>query len=75
VTLAEIPIKGEGQFSASYENTHTQKSKIAKIILNNNRHIGDITIPDLKLYYRAMVIIINYNNNNNNNNNNRIVFP
>jgi hypothetical protein len=32
-----------------------QKLKIAKIILNIKRTLGGITIPDLKLYYRAIV--------------------
>jgi hypothetical protein len=58
-----IPIKIPTQFfkdmaKAIHKLTWKRKKKtrIAKTILNNKRTAKGITIPELKLYYRAIVI-------------------
>ena len=57
-----IPIKIPTQFFTELEKAIckfiriTKKSRISKTILNNNRISGQITITELKLYYRVMVI-------------------
>ena len=57
-----IPIKIPAQFSIESGRAiskffwNNKKPKIAKSILNNKRTSGGITIPDLMLYYRAIVI-------------------
>jgi hypothetical protein len=35
---------------------NTKKLNIAKVLLNNKRTSGEITLSDLKLYFRAIVI-------------------
>jgi hypothetical protein len=56
-----VPIKIPTQFFTELEREicrffwNKRKPKIAKTIINNNRTSCGITIPDFKLYYRAMV--------------------
>ena len=54
-----ISIKIPTQFFTDLERAiphMKKKNRIAKTILNNKRISGEITIPDLKLYYRAISI-------------------
>ena len=57
-----IPIKIPNQFFIELERAigklicNNKKPRMLKTILHNKRSPGGITIPDLKLYYRAIVI-------------------
>jgi hypothetical protein len=58
----EIPIKIRSQFLIELERAilkfiwNNKNYKIAKTLLNNKRTCEGITIPDLKLCYRAIMI-------------------
>jgi hypothetical protein len=57
-----IPIKISTQFFTELERAickfiwNNKKTRTAKTLLNKKRSFGGITMPDLKLYYRAIVI-------------------
>jgi hypothetical protein len=57
-----IPIKIPTQCFTELERTickfiwNTKKTRIRKTLLNDKRTSGGITMPDLNLYYRAIVI-------------------
>ena len=57
-TFNVIPIKILTQLFDELQRAiwNNQKPRIAKTLLKDKRTSGGITMPDLKLYYRAIVI-------------------
>ena len=57
-----VPIKIPTQFFIEFKRTickfiwNNKKPMIAKTLLKDKRTSGGITMPDLKLYYRAIVV-------------------